>query len=84
MIYGGRIKEFADDWDEISRIYRRQLAACTYAVLPGPGKLLSWTVPASRGHDDLLISTADGTVGCDRLAGSNGEGQRSMVTASAR
>jgi hypothetical protein len=58
LIDGGRIKEYADDGSDITRIYRHQLAACTYEVLPGPGKLLRWSVPASRGHDDLLISTA--------------------------
>jgi hypothetical protein len=58
LIDGGRIKEYADDGADISRIYRHQLAACTYEVLPGPGKLLRWSVPASRGHDDLLISAA--------------------------
>jgi hypothetical protein len=64
VIDGGRIKEYADDmgWagggDDITRIYRHQLAACTYEVLPGPGKRLRWSVPPSRGHDDLLISTA--------------------------
>jgi hypothetical protein len=34
------------------------MAACAYEVLPGPGRLLRWGVPASRGHDDLLISVA--------------------------
>jgi hypothetical protein len=58
LIDGGRIKEYADDGADITRIYRHQLAACTFEVLPGPGKLLRWSVPASRGHDDLLISTA--------------------------
>ena len=58
LIDGGRIKEYADDGTDITRIYCHQLAACTYEVLPGPGKLLRWSVPASRGHDDLLISTA--------------------------
>jgi hypothetical protein len=58
LIDGGRIKEYADDGSDITRIYRHQLAACTYVVVPGPGKLLRWGVPASRGHDDLLISTA--------------------------
>ena len=33
-------------------------AACTYEVKPRPGKLKRWCVPASRCHDDLLISTA--------------------------
>jgi hypothetical protein len=27
-------------------------------VLPGPGKLLRWSVPPGRGHDDLLVSAA--------------------------
>jgi hypothetical protein len=58
LIDGGRLKEYADDGSDITRIYRHQLAACTYEVLPGPGKLLRWSVPPSRGHDDLLISTA--------------------------
>jgi hypothetical protein len=58
LIDGGRLKEYADDGSDITRIYRHQLAACTYEVLQGPGKLLRWSVPPSRGHDDLLISTA--------------------------
>ncbi len=58
LIDGGRIKEYADDGSDITRIYRHELAACTYEVLPGPGKLLRWSVPPSRGHDDLLLSTA--------------------------
>jgi hypothetical protein len=58
LIDGGRIKEYADDGADITRIYRHQLAACTYEVLPGLGKLVRWSVPPSRGHDDLLISTA--------------------------
>lgn len=58
LIDGGRLKEYADDGEELTRIYRHQLAACTYEVLPGPGRLLRWSVPANRGHDDLLISAA--------------------------
>jgi hypothetical protein len=64
LIDCGRIKVYAEDpgWagngSDLTRIYRHQLAACTYEVLPGPGKLLRWSVPPSRGHDDLLISTA--------------------------
>ena len=45
-------------WRGMTRVYRQQLAACAYEVLPGPGRLLRWGVPASRGHDDLLISVA--------------------------
>jgi hypothetical protein len=58
LIEGGRIKEYADDGSDITRIYRHRRAACTYVVLPGPGKLLRWSVPANRGHDHLLISAA--------------------------
>jgi hypothetical protein len=46
------------DGEAITRVYRQQLAACAYEVLPGPGRLLRWGVPVSRGHDDLLISAA--------------------------
>jgi hypothetical protein len=58
LIDGGRIKEYADDGEELTRVYRHELAACTYEVLPGPGRLLRWGVPSSRGHDDLLVSAA--------------------------
>ncbi|MDQ2655343.1 MAG: hypothetical protein M3Z20_20110, partial [Chloroflexota bacterium] len=58
LIDGGRFKEYADDGDDLTRVYRHQLAACTYEVLPGPGRLLRWSVPAGRGHDDLLVSAA--------------------------
>jgi hypothetical protein len=37
LIDGGRIKEYADDGSDITRIYRHQLAACTYVVLPDRG-----------------------------------------------
>jgi hypothetical protein len=58
LIDGGRFKEYADDGDDLTRVYRHQLAACTYEVLPGPGRLLRWSVPAGSGHDDLLVSAA--------------------------
>lgn len=58
LIDGGRFKEYADDGEELTRVYRHQLAACTYEVLPGPARLLRWSVPAGRGHDDLLVSAA--------------------------
>jgi hypothetical protein len=84
LIDGVRFKEYADDtgWagggDDITRIYRHQLAACTYEVLPGPGKLLRRSVPPSRGRDDLLISTAltarlDAIDWRDRMARGSGQ-----------
>ena len=30
----------------------------TFEVLSGPGERLPWSMPTSRGHDDLLISAA--------------------------
>ena len=35
-----------------------RIAGVPYAVRPGPGKLRRRSAPASRGHDDLLTSTA--------------------------
>ena len=58
LIDSGRFKEHADDGDELTRVAWHQYAACAYEVMPGPGKLLRWSVPAARGHDDLLISAA--------------------------
>jgi hypothetical protein len=55
---GWAFLELVDSGVDITRIYRHQLAACTYEVLPGPGTPLRWSVPASRGHEDLLISMA--------------------------
>jgi hypothetical protein len=46
------------DGDWLSRLFREQLAATTYDAPPGPGKVLQWSVPASRGHDDLVMSAA--------------------------
>jgi len=58
LIDGGRFKEYADDGEALTRLYRSQLAATTYEMLPGPGKRLRWSVPPGRGHDDLVVSAA--------------------------
>jgi hypothetical protein len=63
LIDAGRFKEYrlegaADDGDRLSRLFREQLAATTYDAPPGPGKVLQWSVPAGRGHDDLVMSAA--------------------------
>src|SRR5690606_15131368 len=39
-------------------LFLRQLEACRYTVLPGPGRLLRWGVDDERLHDDLLMSAA--------------------------
>ena len=58
LIDAGRFKEYADDGDALTRLYRSQLAATTYETPPGPGKPLRWFVPPARGHDDLVVSAA--------------------------
>jgi hypothetical protein len=57
-IDGGRLKDYADDGADDTRLFWRQLDACAYAVRPGPGKLLAWGVDDPRTHDDLLLSLA--------------------------
>jgi hypothetical protein len=64
LIDGGRFKEYADDSTSgtpegrITARYWSELAATTYATVPGPGRLLRWSVPSGRGHDDLVMSAA--------------------------
>ena len=57
-IGAGRYREYADDGADDTRAFWRQVAACTYAVRPGPGRPLQWSVPERAGHDDLLLSAA--------------------------
>ena len=58
LIDAGRYREYADDGERLTRLFRSQLAAVTYAAPPGPAKALRWGVPPGRGHDDLLMSAA--------------------------
>lgn len=64
LIDTGRFKEYADDSasgsleGRLTALYWDQLRSTTYETMPGPGKLLRWSVPTSRGHDDLVISAA--------------------------
>ncbi|MGH2532159.1 MAG: hypothetical protein ACRDJW_07595 [Thermomicrobiales bacterium] len=58
LIDSGRFKEYAADGDALTRLYWSQLRETTYEVLPGQNKRMRWSVPASRGHDDLVISAA--------------------------
>jgi hypothetical protein len=62
LIDAGRYREYADDGERLTRLFRQQLAATTYATPPGPAKALRWGVPAGRGHDDLVMSAALVTV----------------------
>lgn len=78
LIDAGRFKEYADDGDQLSRLFRSQLAATSFDAPPGPGKVLQWSVPAGRGHDDLVMSAAlaallDGVDWRPRVARGTGE-----------
>ncbi len=43
---------------QLDRLLWKQLVACRYTVLPGPGRLIRWGVEEPTLHDDLLISFA--------------------------
>lgn len=64
LIEAGRFKEYADDSLDgtpaarITAAYWQQLREVTFRTSPGPGKLLQWSVPPGRGHDDLVMSAA--------------------------
>lgn len=58
LIETGRYKEYAEDGDALTGEFRDQLAATEYAVRSGPGNSIQWGVPASAGHDDLVLSAA--------------------------
>ncbi len=64
LIDTGRFKEYQDDSHELTpdgRVtaeYWRQLREVTFRTAIGPGKLMQWSVPAGRGHDDLVMSAA--------------------------
>jgi hypothetical protein len=42
----------------LGQLFLRQMEACRYTVLPGPGRLVRWGVEDERLHDDLLMAAA--------------------------
>lgn len=58
LIETGRYLEYADDGDILTQEFYDQLAATEYTVRSGPGNSMQWGVPASAGHDDLVLSAA--------------------------
>lgn len=64
LLEAGRLRGFDSarttdpEQRRLDELLQRQLAACRYTVLPGPGKLLRWSVEDETLHDDLLIATA--------------------------
>ena len=43
---------------DLGTVFWRQVEQCTYEVRAGPNRLMSWSVPDPRVHDDLLLSAA--------------------------
>jgi len=58
LVESGRFKVFADDGSDDVRQWWREVEACEYEVLPGPGKVLRWGVRDPGVHDDCLVSAA--------------------------
>jgi hypothetical protein len=64
LIDTGRFKEYVDDSlagtpeAKVTAEYWRQLREVTFRTSLGPGKAMQWSVPAGRGHDDLVMSAA--------------------------
>jgi len=67
ILDAGRFLDHADDADnaaddDLRRLFHRQLAACEYEILPGPGQIIRWGVPDGKKdaegeiHDDVLTS----------------------------
>lgn len=58
IIDSGRLHDYAPDGDDVTAEYWRQVARTVMDVRSGPGRLLAFGVPASAGHDDLVLSLA--------------------------
>lgn len=43
---------------QLGQAFMRQMEACRFTVLPGPGRLVRWGVEDERLHDDLLMAAA--------------------------
>ena len=66
VIETGRFQDYAKENDLLRIVFQLQLENCTIEILPGPGRLMRWSVPdgtrdPANGdlvHDDLVISAA--------------------------
>jgi hypothetical protein len=66
LVESGRYKDYADDRAAETEQFWREVGACEFEVLPGPGKVMRWSVPDAAVHDDMLISAALVSV-CDGM-----------------
>ncbi|MDQ6695308.1 MAG: hypothetical protein M3014_12970, partial [Chloroflexota bacterium] len=55
-IESGRYKEYTDDGAPDTREFWAQCNNLAYTVDDGPGKIMRWSVPPTKGHDDLVLS----------------------------
>lgn len=58
VVETGRYKDYAQDEATDTRQFWRQLEACEFKVLPGPGQRMRWGVSDPDVHDDFVISAA--------------------------
>jgi hypothetical protein len=57
-VESGRYKDYAPDGAADTGRFWAQVEACEFTVDVGPGRIMRWSVPEKRGHDDLLISAS--------------------------
>ena len=66
VIETGRFQDYVSSNDPTLTIFQRQLEYCQSEILPGPGRMMRWSVPDGTRdpatgelvHDDLIISAA--------------------------
>jgi hypothetical protein len=58
VLESGRYKDYVEDGAADTLQFWREVVACEFEVLPGPGQRMRWGVPDPAVHDDLLISAA--------------------------
>ena len=58
MVDAGRYKEYAEDGEQDTGLFWKQLEECGSQVGEGPGRPLRWGVEHAATHDDLLVSAA--------------------------
>lgn len=54
----GRYKEYAPDDAPDTALFWQQVRACRCEILPGPGRVMRWSVPDPVLHDDYVVSAA--------------------------
>lgn len=58
VVDSGRLQDYAADGDDVTAEFWWQIRHTLYDVRSGPARTLAFSVPASAGHDDLMMSLA--------------------------